>query len=47
MAFDATGRYPSLMVDGVYPKIEAGYVFTKDMNETILNQFNSGKKEFA
>ena len=35
------------MVDGVYPKIETGYVFTKDMNESIVNQFNSGKKKFA
>ena len=47
MAFDATSLYPSAMVDGLHPKIETGYAFTKDMNETIVNQFNSGKKEFA
>ena len=45
--FDATSIYPSAMVDGVYPKIETGYAFTKDMNESIVNQFNSCDKLFA
>ena len=35
------------MVDCKYPKIETGFAFTKDMNESIVNQFNSGKTEFA
>ena len=35
------------MVDGVYPKIKTGYAFTKDMNESIVNQFTSGDKLFA
>ena len=47
MAFDATSLYPSAMVDGKYPKIETGYAFTKDMNDSVLNQFNSAKTEFA
>ena len=47
MAFDATSLYPSAMVDGKYPKIETGYAFTKDMSSDIVNQFNSGKTEFA
>ena len=47
MAFDATSLYPSAMVDGKYPKIETGYAFTKDMSSDIINQFNSGKTQFA
>ena len=47
MAFDATSLYPSSMVDGNYPKIETGYAFTKVMNDSIVNHFNSGKTEFA
>ena len=43
MAFDATSLYPSAMYDenSTYPKIETGYVFTPDMNDEIVNQFNT------
>ena len=47
MAFDATSLYPSAMVEGIYPKIETGYAFTKDMSSDVANQFNSGKTDFA
>ena len=52
MAFDATSLYLGAMVDCAgggcnYPKIETGYAFTKDMSSDIVNQFNSGKTEFA
>ena len=43
MAFDATSLYPSAMYDenSVYPKIETGYAFTAEMNDEIVNQFNT------
>ena len=43
MTFDATSLYPSAMYDemSIYPKIETGYAFTKDMNDEIVNQFNT------
>ena len=47
MAFDATSLHLNAMVDEVYPKIESGNAFTKDMNDSIVEQFNSGTKPFA
>ena len=43
MAFDATSLYPSAMYDenSTYPKIETGYAFTPEMNDEIVNQFNT------
>ena len=43
MAFDATSLYPSAMYDenSIYPKIETGYVFTEDMNDELVNEFNT------
>ena len=29
--------------ESVYPKIETGYAFTKDMNDNLVNKFNNGK----
>ena len=47
MTFDATSLYPSAIVAGIYPRIETRYAFTKDMNDSIVEQFNSGTKLFA
>ena len=43
MAFDATSLYPSAMYDenSFYPKIESEYVFTPEMNDEIVNEFNT------
>ena len=41
--FDCTSLYPSAMRDksSLYPKIETGYAFTKDMNDELIKSFNS------
>jgi len=41
--FDAVSLYPSAMWDekSIYPKIETGYAFTKDMNDDLVNKFNN------
>ena len=41
--FDAISLYPSAMWDpkSVYPKIETGYAFTKDMNDDLVEKFNN------
>ena len=43
MAFDATSLYPSAMYDenSTYPKIETGFAFTLELNDEIVNQFNT------
>ena len=43
MNFDATSLYPSAMWDGksIYPRIETGYPFTPDMNDEIVQKFNT------
>ena len=44
MAFDATSSlYPSAMYDenSIYPKIETGFAFTKDMNDELVKEFNN------
>ena len=43
MAFNATSLYPSAMYDenSTYPKIETGFAFTPEMNDEIVNQFNT------
>ena len=41
--FDATSLYPSAMWDekSIYPKIESGYSFTRDMNKNLVHRFNN------
>ena len=43
MNFDATSLYPSAMWDNesIYPRIETGYPFTPDMNDEIVQKFNT------
>ena len=42
--FDAVSLYPSAMRDenSIYPRIETGYVYTKDMNDELVDKFNNG-----
>ena len=42
--FDATSLYPSAMwdVNSIYPRIETGYAFTRDMNKVLVQKFNNG-----
>ena len=42
--FDAVSLYPSAMWDekSIYPRIETGYAYTRDMNEELVNKFNTG-----
>ena len=42
--FDAVSLYPSAMWDekSIYPRIETGYAFTRDMNDEIVEKFNTG-----
>ena len=41
--FDCNSLYPSAMWDpkSIYPRIETGYAFTKDMNEELVEKFNN------
>ena len=41
--FDAVSLYPSAMWDekSIYPRIETGYVFTRDMNNELVEKFNN------
>ena len=41
--FDATSLYPSAMWDekSIYPRIETGYSFTRDMNDELVEKFNN------
>ena len=41
--FDATSLYPSAMWDekSIYPRIETGYSFTRDMNKYLIHRFNN------
>ena len=41
--FDATSLYPSAMWDekSIYPRIETGYSFTRDMNKYLVHRFNN------
>ena len=41
--FDATSLYPSAMWDekSIYPRIETGYAFTRDMNKYLVHRFNN------
>ena len=43
--FDAVSLYPSAMWDekSIYPRIETGYAYTRDMNNELVNKFNTGK----
>ena len=40
--FDAVSLYPSAMWDenSIYPRIETGYAFTRDMNDELVKKFN-------
>ena len=42
--YDAVSLYPSAMWDenSVYPRIETGYAFTKDMKDELVEKLNSG-----
>ena len=42
--FDAVSLYPSAMWDekSIYPRIETGYAYTRDMNDEIVEKFNTG-----
>ena len=42
--FDAVSLYPSTLSDekSIYLRIETGYAHTKDMNDELLEKFNSG-----
>ena len=41
--FDAVSLYPSAMWDekSIYPRIETGYAFTRDMNDELVEKFNN------
>ena len=41
--FDAVSLYPSAMWDekSIYPRIETGYAFTRDMNDELIEKFNT------
>ena len=41
--FDCVSLYPSAMWDknSIYPKIETGYAFTRDMNDELVEKFNN------
>ena len=41
--FDAVSLYPSAMWDvkSIYPRIETGYAFTRDMNDELIEKFNN------
>ena len=43
MDFDATSVHPSAIWNekSIYPRIETGYVFTKDMNDELVEKFKS------
>ena len=42
--FDAVSLYPSAMWDenSIYTRFETGYAFTRDMNDELVEKFNSG-----
>ena len=42
--FDAVSLYPSAMWDenSIYPRIETGYDYTRDMNNELVEKFNTG-----
>ena len=42
--FDAVSLYPSAMWDmkSIYPRIETGYAFSTDLNDELLEKFNTG-----
>ena len=41
--FDAVSLYPSAMWDenSIYPRIETGYAYTRDMNNELVEKFNN------
>ena len=42
--YDAVSLYPSAMWDekSIYPRIETGYAYTRDMNNELVEKFNTG-----
>ena len=42
--FDAVSLYPSAMWDenSIYPRIETGYAYARDMNNELVEKFNTG-----
>ena len=45
MSYDFNSLYPSAQIDqkSTWPKIETAYPFKKDMKESVINLFNSGR----
>ena len=43
MVFDAVSLDPTTMSDpeSIYPRIKTGYAFVEDMNDELVNKFNS------
>ena len=41
--FDAVSLYPSVLSDAksIYPRLETGYAFAKDMNYILVEKFNN------
>ena len=41
--FDAFSLYPSAMSDekSIYPRLETGYGYTRDMNDELVEKFNN------
>ena len=41
--FDAVSLYPSAIWDekSIYPRIETGYAFTRDMNDELVEKLNN------
>ena len=41
--YDAVSLYPSAMWDesSIYPRIETGYPYTKEMNDELIEKFNT------
>ena len=42
--FDAVSLYPSAMwnENSIYPRIGAGYAYTENMNDELVEKFNTG-----
>ena len=42
--FDAVSSYPSAMWDSspIYPRVETGYAFSPDINDELVQKFNTG-----
>ena len=43
-SYDGNSLYPSAMWDenSVYPRVETGYAYSEDMNDELVEKFNTG-----